>query len=70
MTKKRNIALVLQFSTSWPPGRARAMAQTQTLVLDPPSRPSSSPPGDSTVRGTFTKLNGVVVDHPTLVRPL
>ena len=72
MTKKRNIALVLQFSTLvWLACAAssRAVAQTETWYLDPPhsaAQFSVRHMGISTVRGTFTKVNGVVVDSPDL----
>jgi polyisoprenoid-binding protein YceI len=47
----------------------RAFAQTQTWYLDPPhsaAQFSVRHMGISTVRGTFTKVNGVVVDSPDL----
>jgi polyisoprenoid-binding protein YceI len=47
----------------------RAAAQTQTWYLDPPhsaAQFSVRHMGISTVRGTFTKLNGVVEDSPDL----
>jgi polyisoprenoid-binding protein YceI len=46
-----------------------AVAQTQTWYLDPPhsaAQFSVRHMGISTVRGTFTKVNGVVVDSPDL----
>jgi polyisoprenoid-binding protein YceI len=46
-----------------------AMAQTQTWYLDPPhsaAQFSVRHMGISTVRGTFTKVGGVVVDSPDL----
>jgi polyisoprenoid-binding protein YceI len=48
---------------------ARATAQTQTWYLDPPhsaAQFSVRHMGISTVRGTFTKVNGVVEDSPDL----
>src|ERR1700689_1296709 len=48
---------------------ARALAQTETWYLDPPhsaAQFSVRHMGISTVRGTFTKVNGVVVDSPDL----
>jgi polyisoprenoid-binding protein YceI len=47
----------------------RAAAQTQTWYLDPPhsaAQFSVRHMGISTIRGTFTKVNGVVVDSPDL----
>src|SRR6202050_2152941 len=72
MTKKRNIAVALQLLTFfWLASVAgfRAVAQTQTWYLDPPhsaAQFSVRHMGISTVRGTFTKVNGVVVDSPDL----
>lgn len=72
MTKKRNIALVLQFLTLvWLAcaTSSRAVAQTETWYLDPPhsaAQFSVRHMGISTVRGTFTKVNGVVIDSPDL----
>jgi polyisoprenoid-binding protein YceI len=48
---------------------ARASAQTQTWYLDPPhssAQFSVRHMGISTIRGTFNKVNGVVVDSPDL----
>jgi polyisoprenoid-binding protein YceI len=47
----------------------RAVAQTETWYLDPPhsaAQFSVRHMGISTVRGTFTKVGGVVVDSPDL----
>jgi polyisoprenoid-binding protein YceI len=47
----------------------QAFAQTQTWYLDPPhsaAQFSVRHMGISTVRGTFTKVNGVVIDSPDL----
>jgi polyisoprenoid-binding protein YceI len=72
MTKKRNIALVLQLLTLvWLASVAgfRAVAQTETWYLDPPhsaAQFSVRHMGISTVRGTFTKVSGVVIDSPDL----
>ena len=72
MTKKRNIALALQLLTLfWLASIAgfRAVAQTETWYLDPPhsaAQFSVRHMGISTVRGTFTKVGGVVIDSPDL----
>ena len=72
MTKKRNVALVLQLLTLvWLASAAgsRAEAQTETWYLDPPhsaAQFSVRHMGISTVRGTFTKVGGVVIDSPDL----
>src|ERR1700689_5741938 len=72
MTKKRNITLALQLLTFfWLASIAgfRAVAQTETWYLDPPhsaAQFSVRHMGISTVRGAFTKVNGVVVDSPDL----
>jgi polyisoprenoid-binding protein YceI len=72
MTQKRNIALVLHFLTLvWLACAAgsRAEAQTETWYLDPPhsaAQFSVRHMGISTVRGTFTKVSGVVIDSPDL----
>ena len=72
MTKKQNIALVLQLLTLvWLASAAgfRAVAQTETWYLDPPhsaAQFSVRHMGISTVRGTFTKVGGVVIDSPDL----
>src|ERR1700728_2075139 len=72
MTKKRNIALLFQLLTLvWLASVAgfTAVAQTQTWYLDPPhsaAQFSVRHMGISTVRGTFTKVEGVVVDSPDL----
>jgi polyisoprenoid-binding protein YceI len=68
MVSKRNIAvavpLVVLFGLT-----NLAVAQTQTWYLDPPhsaAQFSVRHMGISTVRGTFTKVEGVVVDSPDL----
>ena len=72
MTEKRNVALVLQLLTLvWLASAAgsRAEAQTETWYLDPPhsaAQFSVRHMGISTVRGTFTKVGGVVIDSPDL----
>src|SRR5271165_1436321 len=48
---------------------ARAVAQTQTWYLDPPHSAAQFSVRHmtiSTVRGTFTKVNGVIQDSPDL----
>jgi polyisoprenoid-binding protein YceI len=70
MAKKRNTAAVLKILALF--GLAnlaavRASAQTQTWYLDPPhssAQFSVRHLGISTVRGTFNKVGGVVVDSP------
>jgi polyisoprenoid-binding protein YceI len=68
MVSKRNIAVAVQLSVLL--GLAHlAVAQTQTWYLDPPhsaAQFSVRHMGISTVRGTFTKVEGVVVDSPDL----
>jgi polyisoprenoid-binding protein YceI len=72
MTKKRNITLLFQLLTLvWLSSVAgfRAVAQTETWYLDPPhsaAQFSVRHMGISTVRGTFTKVGGVVIDSPDL----
>jgi polyisoprenoid-binding protein YceI len=72
MTKKRNIALLFQLLTLvWLASVTgfRAVAQTETWYLDPPhsaAQFSVRHMGISTVRGTFTKVGGVVIDSPDL----
>src|SRR5271155_3454627 len=68
MVSKRNIAvavpLVVLFGLT-----NLAVAQTQTWYLDPPhsaAQFSVRHMGISTVRGTFTKVSGVVIDSPDL----
>jgi polyisoprenoid-binding protein YceI len=72
MVGKRHIAFAIQlltlFSLTTLAG-FRAMAQTGTWYLDPPhsaAQFSVRHLGISTVRGTFTKVAGVVVDSPDL----
>jgi polyisoprenoid-binding protein YceI len=72
MVSKRHIAFAIQllavFSLSTV-AAFRAMAQTETWYLDPPhsaAQFSVRHLGISTVRGTFTKVGGVVVDSPDL----
>jgi polyisoprenoid-binding protein YceI len=68
MLSKRNIAVAVQVSVLF--GLTNlAVAQTQTWYLDPPhsaAQFSVRHMGISTVRGTFTKVEGVVVDSPDL----
>jgi polyisoprenoid-binding protein YceI len=68
MLSKRNIAVAVQVSVLF--GLTNlAVAQTQTWYLDPPhsaAQFSVHHMGISTVRGTFTKVEGVVVDSPDL----
>lgn len=68
MVSKRNIAVAIQLSVLF--GLTHlAVAQTQTWYLDPPhsaAQFSVRHMGISTVRGTFTKVEGVVVDSPDL----
>jgi polyisoprenoid-binding protein YceI len=72
MTRKRNIAVALQLlALFWLAGAAgfRAVAQTETWYLDPPhsaAQFSVRHMGISTVRGTFAKVGGVVVDSQDL----
>src|ERR1700733_15178149 len=72
MTKKRNIALLFQLLTLVSLASVAgfpAVAQTETWYLDPPhsaAQFSVRHMGISTVRGTFTKVEGVVVDSPDL----
>ena len=68
MVSKRNIAVAIQLVVLF--GLTNiAVAQTQTWYLDPPhsaAQFSVRHMGISTVRGTFTKVEGVVVDSPDL----
>jgi polyisoprenoid-binding protein YceI len=68
MVSKRNIAVAMQLVVLC--GLTNlAVAQTQTWYLDPPhsaAQFSVRHMGISTVRGTFTKVGGVVVDSPDL----
>jgi polyisoprenoid-binding protein YceI len=72
MTRKPRVTVPLQLLLLF--GLAnqaalRAMAQTQTWYLDPPhsaAQFSVRHMGISTVRGTFAKVGGVVVDSPDL----
>ncbi len=68
MVSKRNIAVAVQLVVLF--GLTNlAVAQTQTWYLDPPhsaAQFSVRHMGISTVRGTFTKVEGVVVDSPDL----
>jgi polyisoprenoid-binding protein YceI len=70
MARKRKITVAFQLlALFWLPGVAgfRAVAQTETWYLDPPhsaAQFSVRHMGISTVRGTFTKVGGVVVDSP------
>jgi polyisoprenoid-binding protein YceI len=68
MVGKRNIAVAIQLVVLI--GLTNlAVAQTQTWYLDPPhsaAQFSVRHMGISTVRGTFTKIDGVVVDSPDL----
>ncbi len=68
MVSKRNIAVAIQLSALFALTNL-AIAQTQTWYLDPPhsaAQFSVRHMGISTVRGTFTKVEGVVVDSPDL----
>jgi polyisoprenoid-binding protein YceI len=68
MVSKRNIAVAVQLSVLFGL-TSLAVAQTQTWYLDPPhsaAQFSVRHMGISTVRGTFTKIDGVVVDSPDL----
>ena len=68
MVSKRNIAVAVPLAVLF--GLTNlAVAQTQTWYLDPPhsaAQFSVRHMGISTVRGTFTKVEGVVVDSPDL----
>ena len=68
MASKRNVAIAVQLVVLF--GLTNlAVAQTQTWYLDPPhsaAQFSVRHMGISTVRGTFTKVEGVVVDSPDL----
>jgi polyisoprenoid-binding protein YceI len=68
MVSKRNIAVAVPLAVLF--GLTNlAVAQTQTWYLDPPhsaAQFSVRHMGISTVRGTFTKIDGVVVDSPDL----
>src|SRR5271156_930775 len=72
MTKRRNLAARLQpaiLFSLFTLAAFPAMAQTQTWYLDPPhssAQFSVRHLGISTVRGAFTKINGVVIDSPDL----
>src|ERR1700761_5406688 len=67
--KKICATLVLSALSLFNPAALRAVAQTQTWYLDPPhsaAQFSVRHMGISTVRGTFAKVNGTVVDSPDL----
>jgi polyisoprenoid-binding protein YceI len=68
MVSKRNIAVAVPLVVIF--GLTNlAVAQTQTWYLDPPhsaAQFSVRHMGISTVRGTFTKVEGLVVDSPDL----
>jgi polyisoprenoid-binding protein YceI len=72
MDRKRNIAVTIQSLALFLLANLagfRAVAQTETWYLDPPhsaAQFSVRHMGISTVRGTFTKVGGVVVDSPDL----
>jgi polyisoprenoid-binding protein YceI len=72
MARKRNVAATLPLLALFALANltvSRAMAQTETWYLDPPhssAQFSVRHLGISTVRGTFNKLGGVVVDSPDL----
>ena len=72
MTRKPSVTVPLQLLLLFAlanQAALRAMAQTQTWYLDPPhsaAQFSVRHMGISTVRGTFTKVGGVVVDSPDL----
>jgi polyisoprenoid-binding protein YceI len=72
MAKKRNLTITLQLLILLLLANlaaSRAMAQTETWYLDPPhsaAQFSVRHLGISTIRGTFTKVNGVVIDSPDL----
>jgi polyisoprenoid-binding protein YceI len=72
MAKRRNLAARLQpaiLCSLFTLAAFPAMAQTQTWYLDPPhsaAQFSVRHLGISTIRGTFTKVNGVVMDSPDL----
>jgi len=72
MARKQHVALALQVAAIVLLSNlasARSVAQTQTWYLDPPhsaAQFSVRHLGISTVRGTFTKVNGVVVDSSDL----
>jgi polyisoprenoid-binding protein YceI len=71
MARKHHIVTAIQLcALLWLTNLAgfSAMAQTQTWYLDPPhsaAQFSVRHMGISTVRGTFTKVGGVVVDDPS-----
>ena len=70
MARKRNVAATLPLLALFALANLtvfRAMAQTETWYLDPPhssAQFSVRHLGISTVRGTFNKVGGVVVDSP------
>jgi polyisoprenoid-binding protein YceI len=70
MARKRNVAATLPLLALFALANltvSRAMAQTETWYLDPPhssAQFSVRHLGISTVRGTFNKVGGVVVDSP------
>jgi polyisoprenoid-binding protein YceI len=72
MAGKQRVSFALQLAAIVLLGNlasARSVAQTQTWYLDPPhsaAQFSVRHMGISTVRGTFAKVNGVVVDSPDL----
>ncbi|MGC2400206.1 MAG: YceI family protein [Acidobacteriaceae bacterium] len=70
MAKNRSATLQLLALLLWLNiGALHAFAQTQTWYLDPPhsaAQFSVRHMGISTVRGTFTKVNGEVIDSPDL----
>jgi polyisoprenoid-binding protein YceI len=72
MAKRRNLAARLQpaiLFSLFTLAAFPAMAQSQTWYLDPPhssAQFSVRHLGISTVRGAFTKINGVVIDSPDL----
>ena len=71
MARKNHIVTAIQLcALLWLTNLAglSAMAQTQTWYLDPPhsaAQFSVRHLGISTIRGTFTKVGGVVVDDPS-----
>jgi len=72
MTRRPHVAIAVYLSAIFLLAQlagARATAQTQTWYLDPNHSAAQFAVrhmGISTVRGTFTKTNGVVVDAPDL----
>src|ERR1700733_8348578 len=72
MARKRNVAATLPLLALFALANltvSRAMAQTETWYLDPPHSSAQFAVrhlGISTVRGTFNKVGGVVVDSPDL----